>query len=96
MKRYRLAKQARDDLHDIFLYGYERFGERQAESYAAGLDHTFLLLADTPLIGRKAEAIAPGIRRHEFGSHVILYEESPDGVLILAVIHGRSVRRLSF
>lgn len=47
-------------------------------------------------MGRKAEAIAPGVRRHEHGSHVILYEEQSDGIDILAVIHGRSVRGLSF
>ena len=35
-----------------------------------------------------------GHRRHEHKSHVILYEPTDDGVLILAVVHGRSVRRL--
>ncbi|MCE7030379.1 type II toxin-antitoxin system RelE/ParE family toxin [Jiella avicenniae] len=55
----------------------------------------FALLARNPRLGRPAEAIAPGVRRHEYRSHVILYEEMPDGVLILAVVHGRSVRRLS-
>lgn len=96
MRRYRFTKQARADLHDIFLYGYEQFGETQAEAYAAGLAHVFQLLADNPQMGRKAEAIAAGVRRHEYGSHVILYETAPDGILVLAIIHGRSVHRLSF
>ena len=59
VRRYRFTKQARADLHDIFLYGYEQFGETQAEAYAAGLDHVFQLLADNPQMGRKAEAMSP-------------------------------------
>ena len=95
MSSYALTKRAEADLFDIFLYGYEQFGERQAETYAAGLDHVFQLLADTPRMGRKAENIAPGVMRHEHGSHVILYEAAETGVLILAIIHGSSVKRLT-
>lgn len=95
MTSYGLTQRARSDLFEIFLYGYEQFGVRQAEAYADGLDHVFRLLAENPRMGRKAEAIAPGVRRHEHGSHVILYEATDTGVLILAVVHSRSVRRLS-
>jgi hypothetical protein len=31
-------------------------------------------------------------RRHEHGSHVAIYKEQPDHVLIVAVVHGRSVK----
>jgi toxin ParE1/3/4 len=55
----------------------------------------YQLLADNPRMGREAEAIAPGIRRHEHGSHVILYEISSDGVVILALVHASSVKRLT-
>ena len=96
MSRYHLTNQARADLHDIFVYGFEQFGERQADAYAAGFDHVFGLLAENPQMGRKAKAIAPSVRRHEYGSHIILYEEASGGVLILAIIHGRSVRRILF
>ena len=46
-------------------------------------------------MGRKADAIRPGVHRHEHASHVILYEVVTGGVLILAIIHGRSMRRLA-
>jgi toxin ParE1/3/4 len=45
-------------------------------------------------MGRKADAIGAGVRRHEHESHVVIYEEDADGVLILAIVHGASVRRL--
>jgi toxin ParE1/3/4 len=95
MSEYALTKRAEADLFDTFLFGHERFGARQAEIYAAELEHIFQLLADNPRIGREAETIAPGVRRHEHGSHVILYEISPDGVLILALVHTSSVKRLT-
>jgi toxin ParE1/3/4 len=54
MSEYALTKQAEADLFDIFLFGYEQFGARQAEIYAAELGHTFQLLADNPRMGREA------------------------------------------
>lgn len=96
MSDYRLSKLAESDLLDIFCFGYQQFGGQQAEAYAAALEQTFLLLANNPEIGRRAETIAPGLRRHEHGSHVILYEETAAGVLVLAIVHNRSVQRLAF
>jgi toxin ParE1/3/4 len=95
MSSYALTKRAQADLFDVFLFGYEQFGEKQAEAYAAELEYVFQLLADNPRMGREAEAIATDVRRHEHGSHVILYEISPDGVLILAMVHASSVKRLT-
>jgi toxin ParE1/3/4 len=48
MSEYALTKRTEVDLFDIFLFGYEQFGARQAEIHAAELEHTFQLLADNP------------------------------------------------
>lgn len=66
----------------------------QAERYKDDLARCFGMLADNPRMGRLAEIIAPGVRRHEHGSHVIPYEINVSGILVLAVVHGRSIRRL--
>lgn len=95
MNSYALTKQAEADLFEIFLFGYEQFGETQAEAYAAELESLFQLLADNPRMGREAEAIGRGVRRHEHASHVILYEIVSGGVLILAIVHASSVKRLT-
>jgi toxin ParE1/3/4 len=95
MAEFVLTKRAEADLYDLALFGLERFGERQVEAYLAELDHVFSLLADHPRMGRRAEAIAPGVRRHEHRAHVILYEEMQTGVRILAVVHGSSLSRLT-
>lgn len=91
MSSYRLTRRADQDLIDIYLYTLEQFGMAQAERYAEGVRSCFALLADNPRLGRPADLIRPGLRRHEHGSHVILYREDIEqgGLLVLAVIHGR-------
>jgi toxin ParE1/3/4 len=91
---YRLTEGAEAEILEIFLYGIDQFGVGQARLYKDEMAHCFQLLADTPRMGRPANIIAEGVRRHEHKSHVILYEIESSGVLILAVVHGRSVRRL--
>lgn len=95
MSEYHLTDRAEADLFELSVYGYRQFGIRQAEAYAASLEHAFQLLADTPRMGRKADSIRANVRRHEHGSHVILYEIVSGGVAILAIVHQRSVKRLT-
>ena len=93
MAEYRLTSAAENDLLDAFIYGFETFGPAQAEDYRQSMARCFELLADTPRLGRRANDFAPGARRHEHGRHVIFYDERPYGVLIIAIVHERSIRR---
>ncbi len=94
MTSYRLTERADRDILDSFLYGMQHFGLAQAEQYSGDMAHCFKMLAENPHMGRAADAVAAGVRRHEHRSHVILYEQEPGGILILALVHARSVRRL--
>lgn len=94
MTNYRLSEGADTDLKDVFFFGYKNFGERQADLYVDGLHDCFTLLAENPRLGRMADAIGRNVRRHEHGSHVILYEEVEHGITILAVIAAGRVARL--
>jgi toxin ParE1/3/4 len=93
MSEYRLTLDADDDLLKMFIYGFETFGLTQAEAYRDGMIQCFELLADNPRLGRKADDVAPGSRRHEHAHHVIFYDEQPNGVLITGIIAERSIRR---
>ncbi|WP_052957989.1 type II toxin-antitoxin system RelE/ParE family toxin [Aquamicrobium sp. LC103] len=64
---------------DIYVYGLERFGPIQAVEYQKELEDCFAMLTRHPRIGRLSSTIAPGLRRHEHGSHVILYQEEIGG-----------------
>lgn len=94
MPEYRLTQRADNDLLDIFVFGIEQFGTRQAKAYQAELEHSFALLAENPRMGREAKTVSDGVRRHESGSHVVLYEQADFGVLILAILHASSIKRL--
>lgn len=83
-----------DNLLDTFLHGLERFGVEQAERYKASPERYFTIPAGNSKLGRADDTVAVGLRRHKHESHVILYEEALDGVLIVALVHGRGIRRL--
>ena len=89
MSGYRLTRQADRNLIDIYLYTAERFGIRQADCYADGLQSTFNVLVENPKMGRAADEIRPGIRRHEHAGHVIFYRQTGEGLLMVAIIHHR-------
>lgn len=89
MDRYRLTKWADRDLIDIYLYTLEQFGPAQAEIYTGSIRKCFELLAGNPRLGRTADDIRQGVRRHEHESHVIFYREDGSGILVLAVVHRR-------
>lgn len=84
-----MTRQADQNLKLIYVDTAEHFGIRQAESYASGLIKTFDLLVDNPKMGRVADHIRPGIRRHEHAAHVIFYRQSGEGILIIGIIHRR-------
>ena len=94
MTSYTLTERAEDDLLSLFLDGIEMFGLTQARRYKDELVRCFQLIALRPQMGRLVPSIGERVRRHTHQSHIILYEEAADTVLILAVVPARSVRLL--
>lgn len=89
MAEFRLSPRAESDLLDIYDYTDGRFGQYQAVAYHAGLDHSFGLIADFPLIGTSANDLYPGLRRFRFQSHNIFYTDEGPHVLIRGLLHHR-------
>ena len=94
MTEYRLSDRAASQLDEIFDYGFANLGPAQARRYLESFRQCFSRLADNPHMGRLSDTIRAGLRRHEHGSHVVIYKEQPNHVLIVAVVHGRSVKGL--
>jgi toxin ParE1/3/4 len=84
---YRLSVRAASDLLEIYSFTEEKFGAYQADAYHAGLERTFGLLADFPLMGSSADEVVAGCRRFRFQSHNIFYSEASGYLLIRAIIH---------
>lgn len=94
MATFKLTERASAELLDIYLFGLRQFGRIQADRYLDELERCFGLLADNPRMGRLARKVGHGVRRHEHGSHVIFYEIERGDLVILAIVHGRSMQEL--
>jgi toxin ParE1/3/4 len=89
MASYSLSSKAAADLEGIYEYTILHFGLEQARVYLLGLHGRFQMLAEQPTQGRKADELAPGLRRVEYQSHVVFYIPKDHGVLIVRVLHQR-------
>ena len=89
MAVYRLSPKAAADLDGIYEYTILNFGLEQARDYLTGLHRHFQLLADHPRHGRSVKRLAPGLRRTEYQSHIVFYQQQSYGVLIVRVLHER-------
>ncbi|MBA3447703.1 MAG: type II toxin-antitoxin system RelE/ParE family toxin [Pseudaminobacter sp.] len=88
-----MSERATRDLLDIYIFGLERFGFAQTDRYRLGLDKCFSMLADNPRIGGCRTRSGPVCAGMSMAS-MSCYKEHPDHVLIVAVVHGRSVKGL--
>ena len=91
MPTVELSARASADLLGIYLQGIRLFGPLQADRYLDGLESCLALLAANPRMGRAAEGLGAGLRRHEHGSHVIFYEAAGSGAFIVAILHERQL-----
>ncbi len=84
--RFRLSRDAANDLKEIYRYSFRQFGEAQADRYFAALDDCFALICQHPRLGRDYGRVKPDVRRHEHLRHSIYYRVAEDHVLILRVL----------
>ena len=85
---YQLSKEAEQDVFDIFIYSAEEFGIQQAESYHDKLAACFEFVAESPAAAPLREEIAPPVRIHPVGAHIVIYTEEPTGEIpIIRVRH---------
>lgn len=96
MPDYRFSRRAALDLEAIAEYTIERFGLEQARCYRDELGACFDQLAGNPKLGRRVEQLGVGLRRYEHRSHIIFYQQTGEGLLIVRVLHYRmdAVRHL--
>jgi toxin ParE1/3/4 len=95
LRDYVLSDNAIVDLIGIFIYGTDLFGLARANRYRADLLKTVELLAERPLLGRSAERAGAALRRQPFGSHVIFYTPTEDGIVVERVLHMSVLRGIS-
>ena len=87
MATFRLTRQARDDLKSIARYTQKAWGIGQHNKYLAQLDRRFVLLADSPNVGRSCDGVRLGYRKYHEGRHLIFYMLIPEGIKVVCILH---------
>ena len=86
MAEYRITKEAKADLIQIYKFGIETFGEKQADKYLNGLFKCFETIARNPFAFESVDFIKKGYRRCPFESNSIFYRIEKQGIEIIAII----------
>ena len=89
MAKYRLTKEAAEDLYKIWSYTVENWSEKQAEKYYLRLLAAFDKIAAKPLLyGKAYDIIYKGLRGEYVGHHIVFYfMHQREGILIVRVLH---------
>lgn len=87
MSAFSVSRAARADLKNIAAYTQKNWGAKQRRTYLKGLDLAFHFLAENPLAGVPCNYVAESLRKHQFESHTIFYEQVKEKVLIVRILH---------
>lgn len=89
--RIKYSDFAREDLKDILRYGHQHWGASAALDFILRLEKNFELFLQNPLAGRRIEnsylSTDDGEQRaFSFGNYKIIYEVTPDIIMVHGVI----------
>lgn len=94
--RYRVSRDAEQDLDEIFLYWAKRAGLKAADRLIDGIMDRFWLLGEHPDAGKPSEDIAAGVRCFPAGKYLIYYRKTRRGTVILNIFHGAQDQKRAF
>lgn len=86
--KYRISKQAIDDLNDIWVYTFRNWSKAQADRYYDLIIEEIEFIADNYLIGKSAEQTRKNYRVTSVKSHLIFYRKVENEIVeIIRVLH---------
>jgi toxin ParE1/3/4 len=86
--KYRVSKDARNDLDQIFGYWTGRASVEAADRLVDKIMERFWLIGEHPNAGPSADHIAPGVKCFPAGKYLIYYRKASRAIEILYVFHG--------
>lgn len=88
MANYRLSRLADEDIENIYIYSARKFGQRQADAYAADMLRSAEVAAQFPLIGRRyVSKNGTEYRQYGCGRHILFYQSTESGIFIVRILH---------
>jgi toxin ParE1/3/4 len=86
MYKYKLSNIAKDDLIQIYQFGEQRFGTKQAEIYFDSFFTHFEIIAKNPYLFEAVDFIKPGYRRCVCGVDSIYFKINAEEIEIMTII----------
>ncbi|MDG1697755.1 MAG: type II toxin-antitoxin system RelE/ParE family toxin [Polaribacter sp.] len=88
--KYRISKQAVDDLNDIWAYTFSKWSKKQADRYYDLIIGEIEFIADNFMIGKSAEQTRKKYRYSKIKSHLIFYRKVKNEIVeIVRILHHR-------
>jgi toxin ParE1/3/4 len=89
------TERARQDVLEILQYTLARWGSLQRDAYATRIDEALVQLSAFPELGTARPDLAPDLRIHPMGEHVIFYQVYPGEIRVLRIGHNRQIMLFS-
>lgn len=88
--KYRISKQAINDLNDIWVYTFNKWSKEQADRYYDLIIGEIEFIADNYLIGKSAEQTRKNYRLTKIKSHLIFYRKAENEIVeVVRILHQR-------
>ena len=89
MASYELSNQALADLQEIWRYGAERWGIKQADHYTLKINEICEFIVENRGLGRNKSEVIKGLKSYPVGSHSIFYFEQKHHIFVVRILHQR-------
>jgi toxin ParE1/3/4 len=86
VNRFRLSRQAEQDLEDIWVYLAQQ-DELLADKQIAQILDRFPMLSQFPDMGRQRDDLLIGLKSFPIKPYIIFYTKIADGIEIVRVLH---------
>jgi len=88
--KYRISKQAINDLNDIWIYTFNKWSKEQADRYYDLIIGEIEFVTDNYLIGKSAEQTRKNYRVTKIKSHLIFYRKAENEIVeVVRILHQR-------
>ena len=88
MSRFKLSRQAEQDLEDIWTYVAQE-SEQAADALIDAIIRRFPKIGTFPEIGKRRDDVLEGLRSFPVKSYVLFYRMTEGGIEIFRILHGR-------
>jgi toxin ParE1/3/4 len=86
VNRFRLSRQAEQDLEDIWVYLTQQ-DELLADKQIAQILDRFPMLSQFPNMGKQRDDLLGGLRSFPVKPYIIFYNKISDGIEVVRILH---------